>query len=242
MPRSMTQTVTKIYKHKPLRYLWPIAIIVCLVVALWTQFPWNLKIAPLQSGSNTQRTSPKVAYATIEKSSINQLVKRAASEWMLGSGAKGKRRSIDLTTLETSLDVPLPVFLNKGSIIPTEWQAEDVSQIAVNTPSIAAPERKVLKSPIIATLKRDILNARLSSSLRAEKFQFQFFGDTLKTLSSPSGLCRFYVECNSAGDVEHVLRLSSTTRDASVFERALMLGKAKTSVSGWVDIEWMTGK
>lgn len=242
MPRSMTPTMKKIYKHKPLRYLWPIVIIICLVVALWTQFPWDLKITPPKSVSHAQRPSPKVAYTTIDKASVNQLVKRAASEWMVGSGAKGKRRSIDLTTLETNLEAPLPIYLSKGSIIPTEWKAKDVAQIAVNTPSIAAPERKALRNPIIAVHKRDILNARLSSSLLAEKFKFQFFGDTLKTISSPSGLCRFYVECNSAGDVEHVLRLSSTTRDSSVFERALMLGKAKTSVSGWVDIEWMLGK
>lgn len=242
MPRSMTQTMTKIVQQKPLRYLWPIIIIVCLVAALWAQFPWDLMIVPLQSTSYAQRTSPPVAYAKIDAASINQLVKRAASEWMLGSGEKGKRRSIDLTTLETSLEAPPPVYLNKGSIIPTEWKADDISQVAVNTPSIAAPERNKVKSPIIAVPKRNVLNARLSSALLAAKFQFQFFEDALNTISSPSGQCRFYVECNSVGDVEHILRLSSTTRDASVFERALMLGKAKTSVSGWVDIEWMNGK
>ncbi|MEI6647492.1 MAG: hypothetical protein WCP12_15755 [bacterium] len=238
----MTQTMTNIYKQKPLRYLWPIVIIVCLVAALWAQFPWNLNNVPPQSAFNAQRTSPAVAYTTIDEASINQLVKRAASEWMLGSRAKEKRRSIDLTTLETSLEAPPPIYLNKGSVIPTEWKAEDVSQVAVNTPSIAAPERNKFQSQIFVIPKQDVLNARLSSSLLAAKFEFHFFEDALKTITSPSGQCRFYVECNAAGDVEHILRLSSTTRDASIFERALMLGKAKTPVSGWVDIEWMTGK
>jgi hypothetical protein len=244
MQNLMAQTMTKLYKPKPLRYLWPIAIIVSLVTALWAQFPWNFKLYSVPTESHSQRLSPQVAYITIDEGSINQLVKRAASEWMLGSASKGKRRSIglDLTTLEASLEAPPPTFLDKGSIIPTEWRAEAVAQAPVSTPSILSPETKTLNIPLKSVPKRDTLNARLSSSLLAAKFQFQFSGDALKTVSSPSGQCRFYLECNVAGEVEHVLRLSPVMPDTSIFERALMLGKANTSVSGWVDIEWMIRK
>jgi len=238
----MTHAMTKIYKQQPLRYLWPLFIIVSLVTALWTQFPWDLYILPAGSVSFTQRTSSKAAYITIEEASINQLVKRAASEWMMGAGSKGKRRSIDLTTLEASLDAPPPIYLDKGCIIPTEWQAENVAQVPVNMPTIAAPENQSLVSPKKAFPQRDAINARFSSSLMAAKFQFQFSGDALKTIASRSGQCRFYVECNSAGDVAHILRLSPATQETSIFERALMLGKAKTAASGWVDIDWMVSK
>lgn len=244
MPSLMTQKMTNLYKPKPLQYLWPIAIVVSLVTALWAQFPWNLKTYSIPAESHSQRLSPQVAYITIDEASINQLVKRAASEWMMGAASKGKRRSIglDLTTLEASLEAPLPIYLDKGSIIPTDWKAEAVAQAPVSTPSILSPETKIIKSPIKNVPKRDTLNARLSSSLLAAKFQFQFFGDVLKTVSAPSGQCRFYLECNSAGEVEHILRLSPVTQDTSVFERALMLGKAKTPAAGWVDIEWMIRK
>ena len=242
MTHSMTHAMTKIYKQQPLRYLWPLFIIVSLVTALWTQFPWDLNILPADSVSLTQRTSSKAAYITIEEASINQLVKRAASEWMMGAGSKGKRRSIDLTTLEASLDAPPPIYLDKGCIIPTEWQAENVAQVPVNMPTISAPENKSLVSPKKTVPLRDAINARFSSSLMAAKFQFQFLGEVLKTIASPSGQCRFYVECNSAGDVEHILRLSPATQETSIFERALMLGKTKTAASGWVDIDWMVSK
>jgi hypothetical protein len=244
MPRLMTHTIAKMHKPKPLRYLWPIAVIVSFVTALWAQFPWNLKLYSVPTESHSQRIVPQVAYITIDEASINQLVKRAASEWMLGSASKGKRRSIglDLTTLDTSLEAPPPIYLDKGSIIPTDWRAEAVAQAPVSTPSILSPETKELRSPIKNVSKRDTLNARLSTSLIAAKFQFQFFGDALKTVSAQSGQCRFYIECNATGEVEHILRLSTFTQDTSIFERALMLGKAKTSVAGWVDIEWMIRK
>ena len=240
----MTQTLTKLYIPKPLRYLWPIAVVVSLVTALWSQFPWKLIIPSVPAESHSQRIAPQVAYITIDEASINQLVKRAASEWMLGSASKTKRRSvgIDLTTLDASLEAPPPIYLDKGSVIPTEWRAEAVVQAPVSTPAIIAPETKTVKSPIKSVPKRDTLNARLSSSLIAAKFQFQFFGDVLKTVSSPSGQCRFYLECNAAGEVEHILRLSPVTPDTSIFERALMLGKANTSAAGCVDIEWMIRK
>ena len=240
----MTQTIMKLYMPKPLRYLWPIAVVVSLVTALWSQFPWNLIIRSVPADSRSQRTAPHVAYITIDEASINQLVKRAASEWMLGSAAKTKRRSIgiDLTTLDASLDAPPPIYLDKGSITPTEWRAEAVVQAPVSTPSIIAPETKIVKSPTKNGLKRDPLNARLSASLIAAKFQFQFSGDVLKTVSAPSGQCRFYLECNAAGEVEHILRLSPVIPDTSIFERALMLGKANTSAAGCVDIEWMIRK
>lgn len=242
MPHSMTQTMTKIYKQKPLRYLWPIFIIVSLVTALWAQFPWVLTILPADSASLTQRIYPKVAYVTIDEASINQLVKRAASEWMIGSGSKGKRRSIDLTTLDASLDAPPPIYLDKGSVIPTIWQAEDVTQVPVNIPTIVEPENKSRSSPKKVSPQRDAINARFSASLLTAQFQFQFSGDALKTILSPSGQCRFFLECNVAGDVEHVLRLSPASQDTSIFERALLLGKAKNNVSGWVDIDWMIQK
>ena len=231
MPSLMIQTLTKLYKPKPLRYLWPIAVIVSLVTALWAQFPWNFKIYSVPAESHSQRISPHVAYITIDEASINQLVKRAASEWMLGSASKGKRRSIglDLTTLEASLEAPPPVYLDKGSIIPTDWMAEAVAQVPVSTPSILSPETKIIKRIIKNVPKRDTLNARLSSSLIAAKFQFQFFGDALKTVSAPSGQCRFYLECNAAGEVEHILRLSPVTQDTSIFERALNAWKNKIS-------------
>jgi hypothetical protein len=234
--------MTKIYKQQPLRYLWPLFIVVSLVTALWTQFPWDLKILPPDSTALTQRASPKVAYISLDEASINQLVKRAASEWMMGAGSKGKRRSIDLTTLEASLDAPPPIYLDKGCIIPTEWQADNVAQVPVNIPTIGVPENQSLISPKKTFPKRDAINARFSSSLMTAKFQFQFLGDALKTITSPSGQCRFYLECNAAGDVEHILRLSPATQDTSIFERALMLGKAKTPASGWVDIDWIIRK
>lgn len=234
----------KMYKQMPLRYLWPIAIILSFVTALWVQFPWNLSLEPLQTDTQPLRPSPKVAYITIDEASINQLVKRAASEWMLGSGSKEKRRSIglDLTTLEASLEAPPPTFLDKGSIIPTVWKPEEIANLKIETPSISLPEIKPIKTSKKTPFQRDAINVRLSSSLLAAKFQFQFSGDALKNTTSPSGQCRFYLECNEAGEVDHVLRLSPVTTDTSVFERALMLGKAKTSASGWVDIEWTVRK
>jgi hypothetical protein len=240
----MTQTMTKIYKQKPVFYLWPVAIIISLVAALWAQFPLDLKLQAGHSASSVQRSLPYVAYITIDAGSVNQLVKRAASEWMLGAGAKEKRRSrgLDLTTLEASLEAPPPIYLDKGSVIPSKWMPEHIAQLPVDTPPIAVPERASLNNPQKVSPQRNIFNVRLSSTLLKAQFQSQFLKDALKTLSSPSGQCRFYLECDEAGDVEHILRLSPATQDASIFERALMLGKTKKKASGWVDIEWMVKK
>jgi hypothetical protein len=240
----MTQSMTKIYKQKPVFYLWPVGIIITLVMALWAQFPLDLKLQSAHSGPPAQRSLPYVAYITIDPGSVNELVKRAASEWMLGAGAKEKRRSrgLDLTTLEASLEAPPPIYLEKGYVIPTEWIPEHIAQLPVDTPPISVPERASLNNPQKVLPQRTIFNVRLSSTLMRAQFQSQFLKDVLKTLSSPSGQCRFYLECDASGDVEHILRLSTATPDASLFERALMLGKTKKKASGWVDIEWMVKK
>lgn len=240
----MTQTMTKIYKQKPVFYLWPVGIIISLVAALWAQFPLDLKLQSVPSASPVQRSLPYVAYITIDAGSVNQLVKRAASEWMLGAGAKEKRRSrgLDLTTLEASLEAPPPIYLDKGNVIPSKWMPEHIAQLPVDTPTIPVPERASLSTPQKVLPQRTIFNVRLSSTLLAAQYQSHVLKDILKTLSSPSGQCRFYLESDASGAVEHILRLSPATPDASIFERALMLGKTKTKASGWVDIEWMVKK
>lgn len=244
MPPSLTQRMPTIYKPMPLRFLWPTAIVVSLVIGLWSQFPWHLRVSPVQPSARVYRSFPRVAYVAIDDASINQLVKRAASAWMLGSGSGAKKRllGLDLATLEASLKPPAPVYLDNGSIIPSTWRAEKVSSIPLNIPLIPAPEKVGLSSPSKILPHRDTFKTRLSSSLRVAAFTFPFSVNTLKPDAPSSGQCRFYIECNAAGDVEHVLRLSHTTLDVSVFERALMLGKAKTLASGWIDIEWMIRK
>lgn len=240
----MTQTMMKSYKQKPIFYLWPVGIIILLVLALWAQFPLDLKLQSGHSASPAQRTLPYVSYITIDAGSVNQLVKRAASEWMLGAGAKEKRRSrgLDLTTLEASLEAPPPIYLDKGKVIPSDWMPEHIAQLPVDTPTIPVPERASLNNAQKVIPLRTVFNIRLSSPLLKAQFQSQFLNDALKTLSSPSGQCRFYLECDEAGDVEHILRLSPVTPDATIFERALMLGKTTKRASGWVDIEWMVKK
>lgn len=237
----MTQTTTPIYSPMPLRYLWPMTIVVLLVIALWSQFPWRLHLIPEQGATLTQQALPTVAYVTIDAASINPLVKRAASEWMLGSGSSAKRRfGLDLTTLEASLKPPAPLYLEKGSIIPSSWLAGEVTPIPLTSPLIPVPGKRGPQRGVASPVPlRDTLNIRLSASLKAAKFIVPFFENTLKNTSSASGQCRFYIECDASGAVAHVLRLSPTTQDVSVFERALMLGKAEGRASGWIDIEWM---
>lgn len=242
MPFSFPQRIPKMYQQKPLRYLWPIAIIICLVTALWAQFPWAFIIIPVQQSSSAVRPLSKAAYIIIDEASMNQLVKQAASEWMLGSGAKTKKRGLDLTALEASLEPPAARYLEKGGILPAEWKAENAERLPVDQPTIAAPEKNDMKQTRKAAPQRNAYHTRLSPSLQKAKFQFQFSNDALKNMTSPSGHCQFYIECNDQGAVEHIVRLSPATPDAFIFERVLALGTSKSAASGRVDIEWVVYK
>jgi hypothetical protein len=226
----------------PLRYLWPVAIVVSLVSALWANFPWmpkNRRPAQLVSAS---RLSSSVAYITIDAACVNQLVKQAASEWMLGAGSKTKKTGLDLTALEASLEPPPPHFLEKGGVLPSEWRPEKTERLPVAIPLITTPGKDEPTNKTAVIPQKSFYTARLSTTLQKADFKFTLSTDALKNMVSSSGSCRFYLECNDQGAVEHVIRLSAAHPDAAFFERVLALGTSKTATSGCVDIEWMVVK
>lgn len=242
MPFAFPQLKSNKYQQKPLRYFWPVAIVVTLVTALWAHFPWMPNSRPSAPSPLLPRATARVAYITLDEASMNQLVKQAASEWMQGSGARIKKMGIDLTTLEASLEPPPPHYLEKGSVLPSEWRAEKAVYLPVTAPLISTPEKEEPKNPNPPPPLKSFYTARLSLPLQDAEFKFSLALDALKTLSSASGTCRFYLECNDQGEVVHVIRLSPAHLDANLFERVLMLGNAKRKTSGCVDIEWMAVK
>jgi hypothetical protein len=241
MPFSFPQLKSNKYQQKPLRYFWPIAIVVTLVTALWAHFPWMPNSRPATPSPHLPGATARVAYITLDEASMNQLVKQAASEWMQGSGARIKKMGIDLTTLEANLEPPAPHYLEKGSVLPSAWRAEKAVQLPVAAPLISTPEKEEPRNQNPPPLK-SFYTARLSPPLQNAEFKFSLALDALKTMSSASGTCRFYLECNDQGEVVHVIRLSPAHPDANLFERMLMLGTAKRKTSGCVDLEWMVVK
>ena len=242
MPFSFPHFSTRRYQQTPLRYMWPIAIVVSLVMVLWANFPWTVRNRPSTQQNTLLRYSSSVAYITIDKSSVNKLVKQAASEWMLGAGSKAKKNGLDLTALESSLEPPPPHYLEKGGVLPSEWQAAKTERLPVTAPVITTPEKEDPLHPKVAIAQKSFYTARLSKTLQNADFKFMLAMDALKIMTSSSGTCRFYLECNNKGEVEHVIRLSAAHPDANLFERVLALGTAKTATSGCVDIEWMVVK
>jgi len=242
MSFSFPQFTPRMYKQTPLRYLWPVAIVVSLVTALWANFPWTPRSRPLTQPNTLSRLSSSVAYITIDKASVNKLVKQAASEWMLGAGSKTKKAGLDLTALDASLEPPPPHYLEKGGILPSEWRAEKTERLPVTAPLITTPEKEEPPRPKSAIAQKSFYTARLSQTLQKADFKFTLSVDALKTLVASSGACRFYLECNNKGEVEHVIRLSLAHPDANLFERVLAMGTAKNAASGCVDIEWMVVK
>lgn len=242
MPFSFPHRHPTLYKQAPLRYLWPVAIIVSLVTALLGTFPWTTGSRLRAHPSPSSRISSSVAYITIDEGSMNQLVKQAASEWMLGAGSKGKKTGLDLTALDASLEPPPPHYLEKGGVLPSEWRAEKTERLPVSAPLISTPEKEDVTAPKIAVPQKSFYTARLSQTLQKADFKFTLSTDVLRNMVSSSGSCRFYLECNDQGEVEHVIRLSLAHPDAAIFERALALGTSKAAVSGCVDIEWMVVK
>jgi hypothetical protein len=243
MAFSFQKQTQKMYQQRPSRYVWPIVLIICLVSVLWAEFPWSLQLGSLYPTTGARRPLSKAAYITIDEASMSTLLKQAASEWMLGSGRKRKKRGLDLTTLETSLEPPAARYLEEGKVLPSEWKPENAKRLPVDLPPIVAPEKNKKKLPPQKELpQRNSYRARLSPSLEKAKFQFQFSTDVLKSMTSPSGHCQFYIECNDQGVVEHIVRLSAAEPDAFIFERVLALGTAKSAASGRVDIEWVVYK
>jgi len=242
MPFAFPQLKSNKYQQKPLRYFGPVAIVVLLVTALWAHFPWASNSRPSTPSPLLPRATARVAYITLDEASMNQLVKQAASEWMQGSGARIKKMGIDLTTLEASLEPPAPHYLEKGSVLPSEWRAEKAAHLPVAAPLIVTPEKDEPKKQNPPPPLKSFYTARLSSPLQDAEFKFSLALDALKNMTSASGTCRFYLECNGQGEVVHVIRLSPSHPDANLFERVLMLGNAKRKTSGCVDIEWMVVK
>jgi hypothetical protein len=242
MPFSFPQLKSNKYQQRPLRYFWPVAIVVSLVTALWAHFPWMPRHRLSTPSPQLPRVSARVAYITLDEASMNQLVKQAASGWMQGSGAKIKKMGLDLTTLEASLEPPPPHYLEKGSILPSMWRAENAVQLPVLPPLITTPEKEEPKTQNQLPPLKSFYVARLSPALRNADFKFNLSVDVLRSMTSASSSCRFYLECNDLGEVAHVIRLSPVHPDANIFERVLMLGTATRKTSGCVDIEWMVVK
>ena len=212
------------------------------MTALWANFPWTPRNRPLTQQNTQSRPSSSVAYINIDKASVNKLVKQAASEWMIGAGSKTKKNGLDLTALEASLEPPPPHYLEKGGILPSAWRAEQAERLPVTAPAIVIPEKEERPYPKMTIDQKSFYTARLSQTLQKADFKFMLSLDALKTMASSSGSCRFYLECNNQGVVEHVIRLSAAHPDANLFERVLALGTSKTAASGCVDIEWMVVK
>jgi len=242
MPFSLPHRVSRRYQQKPLRYLWPAAIVITLVTALWAHFPWLPRSRALSQPANASRLTASVAYITLDKASVNQLVKQAASEWMLGAGARTKKRGLELTALETSLEPPPPHYLEKGTVLPSVWRAEKAEQLPVAPPQIATPEKEEPKIAKALVPQKSFYTARLSPPLQKADFKVTLSSEALRNMVTSSGTCRFYLECNQQGEVIHVIRLSPPHPDATFFERVLSMGTSKQAASGCVEFEWMVVK
>jgi hypothetical protein len=242
MPFAFPHFKSTRYHQKPLRYFGPVAVVCALVTLLWVYFPWTPKTRHATSSPHLPRAIARVAYIKLDEASMNQLVKQAASTWMQGAGVRRAKLGLDLTTLETSLEPPAPHYLEKGSVLPSVWHAEKAAQLPVAPPRISTPEKEDPTTQKPLSPLKSFYTARLSSALQSADFKFTLSVDALKSMTSASGTCRFYLECNDQGEVVHVIRLSPAHPDATLFERVLMLGNAKRKTSGCVDIEWMAVK
>ena len=219
--------------RRPVLFWWQAFLLLGVVVLLWAQLPMSAVLyetrvfAPLAEA--------RCSYVLLDPAYAVQALKKMRTSWT-AAGADGKNNGeMELGIVDLNDVLQPPSFLDQGAVYPGKWQPAAVSPLPQPLPDIRIPSVADAAAVVRLPEPASGIRSSLDSSLAAARFTFQ---PPNGVLPDREGSCRYYVETDVDGTVVHLLLLSPWCGSASVFEQALLRGKAKGTVRGFVSLSW----
>ena len=223
--------------RRPVLFWWQAFFLFGLVILLWSQLPATSVL--YESRIFSPLPDSRASYVTLDSAYAAQAFKKLRISWTLGAVGKRSAAEMELGSIDMTETLQPPSFLEQGAIYPGVWQPAVVQPLPQRLPAVgvsSVPETPTkVKWPEPPQGIRPAIGRALSSAAFA-------FTLPKEPLPEHRGYCRFYLETDTDGSVAHLLLLSPRTGAATIFEQALIRGRAKTAARGFAEFAWSFSK
>jgi len=178
----------------------------------------------------------RVFYVNIDPDYAMEILRATMQTWRRSKPEGEGSDSMSMEVVELSEPLGPPAFLKQGALYPGVWTPRAITPLAQSLPELLHASDIVSRysNPATPNPPQSGVHSMLDAAL--QKVQFTLVA-VLPTLHGV-GRCRFYIETAVDGSVVHVLRLDSSVKDITAFERALYLARAQEQAQGEIEIWW----
>lgn len=218
---------------RPILYWWQFGLLAVFMAFLWLEIPFRaLFFVPEMK---LYHVTPQVAYVTIEPQYAQRIYQKTFAAWLSHPG-----HVIGLESAGTALNFALgtPTYFEKSRVLSSTWQPSPVPQLPPLASAVGI--QRDGGTPVHAESIKEGLFVQMSEALR--KVNLVVPNVEGSVFQEHSGTCRFLVEIDEQGALQHLLLLSSPSADSRMIERLLLCARAQGAARGTVEVSWVMRK
>ncbi|MDA3925450.1 MAG: hypothetical protein PF904_12200 [Kiritimatiellae bacterium] len=220
--------------RRPVQYWLQPFVLILMILLLWHLLPITAVL--FKPRVVQPLPAPHVFYVNLDPDYAMEILRASMQTWRSFKLGDSESDGMAMDDVELSMPINSPEFLEQGSIYPGKWIPGVVTPMAQLLPDLLCPTPPYKRKSLSESAKKQTgFHSELDAALRSAQLILPL--DSFSAVKG-SGRCRFYIETLQDGSVAHVLCLSSSVDDISALERALYLGRAKTSAQGEVEFWW----
>ncbi|NCB05909.1 MAG: hypothetical protein EOM69_10380 [Clostridia bacterium] len=226
--RSFRKVMTR-----PILYWWQFGLLAVFMTFLWLEVPFRAIFFVPET--KPYRVTAQAAYVMIEPQYAQRIYQKTFAAWLSHPG-----HVIGLESAGTALDFALgaPEYIEKSRVLSSTWQPAPVPQLPPLASAVGL--QRAGDAPARIASHPEGYLVQMSAALR--KVRLTVPHEAGASFQEHSGTCRFFVETDAQGALQHLLLLSAPSADSRIIERLLLRARAQGAARGTVEVSWVMRK